>query len=68
MIAQVAVRAIQAGADMLLMSPDLPHAYQSILARVRTDRLFRTQVQAADQRVLGAKARAAITPGSGQSC
>jgi beta-N-acetylhexosaminidase len=52
----VAVRAVQAGDDMLLMSPQLPAAYQAVLAKVRSDRVFRVQAQAAVQRILAAKA------------
>jgi beta-N-acetylhexosaminidase len=52
----VAVRAVQAGDDLLLMSPELPAAYQAVLAKVRTDRSFRGQVQDAVRRILAAKA------------
>ena len=65
---QVAVRAVQAGDDMLLMSPDLPHAYQAVLAKVRSDQAFRQQVQAAVQRVLAAKARVAAGPSALPGC
>jgi beta-N-acetylhexosaminidase len=66
--AEVAVRAVQAGDDMLLMSPDLPAAYQAVLAKVRSDRTFRAQVQAAVQRILAAKARAAASPAGLAGC
>ncbi|HEX4727934.1 MAG TPA: glycoside hydrolase family 3 N-terminal domain-containing protein, partial [Jatrophihabitans sp.] len=59
---QVAVRAVQAGVDMLLMSPDLPHAYQAVLARIGTDQTFRLQVQAAVRRILAVKAKVAGQP------
>ncbi|MFL6162364.1 MAG: glycoside hydrolase family 3 N-terminal domain-containing protein [Jatrophihabitantaceae bacterium] len=55
--AQVAVRAIRAGVDMLLMSPDVPGASGAVLTRLRSDRTFRVEVQAAVQRILAAKAR-----------
>jgi len=59
---QVAVRAVQAGVDMLLMSPDLPGAYQAVLAKVRSDQAFRAQVRAAVRRILAAKAKVADQP------
>jgi len=58
----VAVRAVQAGDDLLLMSPELPAAYQAVLAKVRTDRSFRGQVQDAVRRILAAKARIPASP------
>jgi beta-N-acetylhexosaminidase len=65
---QVAVRAVQAGADLLLMSPDVPRAYQAILAKIRSETAFRLQVQAAVQRVLAAKARVVATPSATIGC
>lgn len=65
---QVAVRAVQAGDDMLLMSPDLPDAYQAVLAKVRSDRAFRGEVQAAVQRILAAKARVLAGPTAASGC
>jgi beta-glucosidase-like glycosyl hydrolase len=64
----VAVRAVQAGDDVLLMSPDLPHAYQAVLAKVRSDSAFRLQVQAAVLRILAAKARVAASPAGLPGC
>jgi beta-N-acetylhexosaminidase len=60
--AEVAVRAIRAGDDMLLMSPDLPGAYAAVLAEVRISPAFRAQVEEAVQHVLAAKARTLRTP------
>lgn len=57
---QVAVAALLAGADQLLMSPDVGSAYRTVLARVKADPTFRTVVQAAAGRVLAAKARIAV--------
>jgi beta-N-acetylhexosaminidase len=65
--AQVAVRALRAGNDMLLMSPELPSAYGAILSRLRSDSTFRTAVQAAVRQILAAKARVATVP-SDPSC
>ena len=58
---QVAVASLSAGADMLLMSPDVGSAYRTVLARVKADPTFRTVVQAAAARVLAAKARIGVT-------
>jgi beta-N-acetylhexosaminidase len=55
--AQVAVRALLAGDDMLLMSPEVPAAYGAILNRLRSDQAFRTVVQTAARHILAAKAR-----------
>jgi beta-N-acetylhexosaminidase len=60
--AQVAVRGIQSGDDMLLMSPDVPAAYGAILNRMYTDDAFRADVQAAVARILHAKAVVATGP------
>jgi beta-N-acetylhexosaminidase len=65
---EVAIRAVQAGDDMLLMSPDLPAGYQAVLTKVRTDRAFRNQVQAAVRRILAAKARAVPSPAVPAGC
>jgi beta-N-acetylhexosaminidase len=60
--AQVAVRALQAGDDMLMMSPDLPAAYGAILSRLRSDKAFRTVVQTAVRHILAAKALVETVP------
>ena len=65
---EVAIRAVQAGDDLLLMSPGLPAAYQAVLARVRTDQAFREQAQAAVRRILAAKARAVPSPAAPAGC
>ncbi|UQX89176.1 hypothetical protein M6D93_04020 [Jatrophihabitans telluris] len=65
---QVAIRAIQAGDDMLLMSPDLPAAYQAIVSKMERDRTFRAQVRARVQDVLKAKAKVASPPRSTGAC
>jgi beta-N-acetylhexosaminidase len=56
---EVAIRAIQAGNDMLLMSPDVPAASRAILSRIRTDASFKAQVVAAARRIIQAKTRLA---------
>ncbi len=60
--AQVAARALAAGDDLLLESPDLPAAYQALLGQVRADPAVRATVTAAADRVLAAKAR--VGPGA----
>jgi beta-N-acetylhexosaminidase len=60
--AQVAIRAIQAGADMLLESPNVPSAYTAILAKVRAEPGFRAAVQARVTDILTAKAKVIATP------
>lgn len=64
----VAVRALRAGDDVLLMSPQLPAAYQAVLAEVRSDPTFRAQVQAAVRRILAAKARLSTSPTTFPGC
>lgn len=59
----VAVRAISAGNDQLLQSPDLPQAFAALLARVRSDPQMRFRVVEAVQHVLAAKATVARPPG-----
>ena len=53
----VAVRALRAGDDVLLESPDLPQSEAEVLALVRQDSGFRALVQAAVGRILAAKDR-----------
>ncbi len=55
--ADTARRALEAGSDLLLESPDLPAAYTALLAGVRRDEQLATTVAAAARRVLAAKAR-----------
>jgi len=59
---RVAELAIRAGDDLLLMSPDVPHAYAALLALVQRDKGFRSLVQASVSRVLAAKAKVAAGP------
>jgi beta-N-acetylhexosaminidase len=64
---KVARLALAAGEDMLLMSPDVPAAYQEILAAIRVDPMLRTVVRASVGRILAAKARLRAQPNPG-SC
>ncbi|RFS86464.1 beta-hexosaminidase [Actinomadura spongiicola] len=55
--AAVAVRAIEAGADQLLMPPSLPRAYRAVLAAVRSGRISAQRLDASVTRVLRLKQR-----------
>jgi beta-N-acetylhexosaminidase len=66
--AQVAVQAVRAGDDMLLESPDLPAAWNTVLKQIHIDPGFRSQVRAAVQHILAAKARAATVPANTAGC
>lgn len=59
---QAAIRAINAGVDMLLMSPDVPHAWADVLKAVQANPQFRAKVQKAVTRILAAKQRLAKPP------
>jgi Beta-glucosidase-related glycosidases len=52
---EVAVRAILAGADMLLMPPDFPKAYGAVLAAVRSGRISPTRLDRSVTRILKLK-------------
>lgn len=53
--AEVALRALLAGGDLLLETPDLPAAWAALLTAVRQDPAVRAAVTAAAGRVLAAK-------------
>lgn len=52
---EIAVRAIEAGADVLLMPPDLRGAFRAVRAAVRSGRLSRSRIDASALRVLRVK-------------
>jgi len=52
-----AVRALEAGADVILMPPDVQQAVDGIVAAVASGRLSKERIDASVRRVLGAKAR-----------
>ncbi|WP_246239051.1 beta-N-acetylhexosaminidase [Acrocarpospora corrugata] len=52
---EVAVRAILAGADILLMPPDLSKAYQAVLAAVDSGRITKTRLDQSVRRILKLK-------------
>ncbi|MBO3745034.1 beta-N-acetylhexosaminidase [Streptosporangiaceae bacterium NEAU-GS5] len=53
--AEVAVRAILAGADILLMPPDFPTAYQAVLKAVRSGRISQERLDESVRRILTLK-------------
>jgi beta-N-acetylhexosaminidase len=59
---QVALRALAAGMDLLLESPDVPAAEQQVLGALRSSPAVRTQVVAAVQHILAAKQRTQRAP------
>jgi beta-N-acetylhexosaminidase len=52
-----AVRALEAGADVILMPPDVERAVNGVVAAVQSGRLTEDRVDASVRRVLAAKAR-----------
>jgi beta-N-acetylhexosaminidase len=58
---EAAVRAIGAGADVLLMSPEPDKAIAAVLAAVESGRLSRKRIQESVERVLAAKTRVGLT-------
>ncbi|MEV4183802.1 glycoside hydrolase family 3 protein [Streptosporangium canum] len=53
---QVAVRAIQAGVDLLLMPPDFPKAYGAVLAAVKSGKISTARLDQSVRRLLKLKA------------
>ncbi|MDH2427872.1 glycoside hydrolase family 3 protein [Sphaerisporangium sp. TRM90804] len=68
---EVAVRAILAGVDLLLMPPDLPKAHAAVLAAVESGRISRDRLDRSVSRLLALKAGRGIldgpAPGAGQA-
>ena len=54
---EAAVRAIEAGIDMVLMSPDTPGAIAAVVAAVRSGRIAESRIDASVRRVLREKER-----------
>ena len=61
--AEVLVRAIEAGADVLLMPPDVGAAIDAVVGAVERGRLSPTRIDESVRRVLAAKARAGLDRG-----
>ncbi len=57
---EAAVRAIEAGADVLLMPPDVARAKRGVLDAVSSGRLTEARIDASVRRILSAKARVGL--------
>ncbi len=57
---EAAVRAIEAGADVLLMSPNPEEAIRAVVSAVNSGRLTRKRIEQSTARVLSAKARVGL--------
>jgi beta-glucosidase-like glycosyl hydrolase len=62
--AAVPVRAINAGADQLLMPPDLPRAYDAVVKAVRTGKITRKRLDESVTRILRLKQRRGLFQGT----
>ncbi|MFC6086978.1 glycoside hydrolase family 3 protein [Sphaerisporangium aureirubrum] len=62
--AEVAVRAVLAGVDLLLMPPDLPKAYGAVLAAVKSGRITKDRLDASVTRLLKLKATRGVLTAS----
>ncbi|TDC67570.1 beta-hexosaminidase [Actinomadura sp. GC306] len=62
--AQVPVRAINAGADQLLMPPSLPRAYRAVLAAVRSGKISERRLDESVTRILRLKQRRGLFQGT----
>jgi beta-N-acetylhexosaminidase len=58
---EAAVRALEAGADALLMPPDPEAAIQAVLAAIKTGRLTRARIEESVARLLAAKERVGLS-------
>ena len=59
-VGEAAVRALEAGADALLMPPDPEAALKAVLAAIRSGRLTRQRIEESVARLLAAKARVGL--------
>ena len=57
---EAAVRAIEAGADALIMTPDPEGALKAVLSSVRSRRLSEKRIEESVERILAAKARVGL--------
>ncbi|XNL81740.1 glycoside hydrolase family 3 protein [Actinomadura madurae] len=62
--AAVPVRAINAGADQLLMPPDLPRAYKAVVKAVRSGKITRKRLDESVTRILRLKQRRGLFQGT----
>jgi beta-N-acetylhexosaminidase len=58
--AEIPVLAVEAGADVLLIPPDIGVAIDAVVAAVRSGRLAEARIDASVRRILAAKARLAL--------
>jgi len=58
--AQAAVMAVEAGADVLLMPPDVPVALNAVVAAVESGRISQARLDESVRRILEAKAQAGL--------
>lgn len=58
--AEVAVRAVLAGADILLMPPNLPKAYEAVLKAVRSGRISEDRIDESVLRILRLKEKRGV--------
>ncbi len=58
--AQAAVLAVQAGADVLLMPPDVPAALAAVVAAVQSGQIPQARIDQSVRRILEAKAQAGV--------
>jgi beta-N-acetylhexosaminidase len=63
--ADAVLRAVEAGADVLLMPTDLPGAIDAVVGAVRAGRIAESRLDASVRRILRAKSRAGL-PGAAQ--
>jgi beta-N-acetylhexosaminidase len=61
---QVVVRAIAAGADIMLVPPDLPVAFEALVAAVEAGELDEARIDESVERVLSLKQRLGLLPAS----
>jgi beta-N-acetylhexosaminidase len=59
-VGEAAVRAVQAGADVLLMPPDVHAAIEAVVAAVSSGKISRARIQQSVRRILEAKAKVGL--------
>jgi beta-N-acetylhexosaminidase len=59
-VGEAAVRAVEAGADVLLMPPDVHAAIEAVVAAVEKGKISRARIQQSVTRILEAKARVGL--------
>jgi beta-N-acetylhexosaminidase len=63
-VGEAAVRAVQAGADVLLMPPDVHAAIEAVVAAVNQGKISRARIQRSVTRILEAKASVGLGTGA----